>query len=212
MKKNFKASENVAKYDLQKFRRERSLTQIQLAKALGVSQGFLSGMETGRNPFPEERRKNFAEAFPDVDLEAYLLPEKELVKGTTTEYEDLEAARNGVQKMVREVRVETGESKREDAAEKEKAAHRRSPEFKKYLDAVTFIFDSNNPDFELPTMKERLADLLEENDNLSKWNDELREKADGLRDQLDESRNELFKTQQEVIRLQRLLLKNKIDF
>ncbi len=202
----------MAKYDLQKFRRERSLTQIQLAKALGVSQGFLSGMETGRNPFPEERRKNFAEAFPDVDLEAYLLPEKEPVKVTTAEYEDIEAARDGVRKMVREVRIETGETKREDAAEREKAAHRRSPEFQKYLEAVTYRFNSNDPDFELPTMREKHAELLEENDNLNKWNDELREKADSLRDQLDESRSELFKTQQEVIRLQRLLLKNKIDF
>lgn len=202
----------MAKYDLQKFRRERNLTQIQLAKALGVSQGFLSGMETGRNPFPEERRKNFATAFPDVDLEDYLLPEKEPVKVTVTEYEDLEAAREGVHKKVKEVRYETGEIRRQDAEEKEKAAHRHSPEFTKYLDAVTYRFNSNDPDFEVPTMRERLAEILEENDNLSKWNDELRAKADSLRDQLDESRSELFKTQQEVIRLQRLLLKNKIDF
>lgn len=202
----------MAKYDLQKFRRERSLTQIQLAKALGVSQGFLSGMETGRNPFPEERRKNFAEAFPDVDLEDYRLPEKEPVTVTTTLHEDIEAAREGIQKIVREIRNETEDDKREDAAEQEKAAHRRSPEFKKYLDAVTYLFRSNNPDFELSTMKETLAELLEENDNLHKWNDELRAKADGLRESLDESRNELFKMQQEVIRLQRLLLKHRIEF
>lgn len=202
----------MAKYDLQKFRRERNLTQIQLAKALGVSQGFLSGMETGRNPFPEERRKNFSDAFPDVDLEDYLLPEKEPVKVTVTEYEDAEAASEGVHKMVKEIRVVDGETKREYAQEQEKAAHRRSPEFKKYLEAVTFRFDSNDPDFEMPTMRERIAEILEENDNLSKWNDELRAKADTLRDQLDESRSELFKTQQEVIRLQRLLLKNKIEF
>lgn len=202
----------MAKYDLQKFRRERNLTQIQLAKALGVSQGFLSGMETGRNPFPEERRKNFSDAFPDVDLEEYLLPEKEPVKVTVTEYEDAEAANEGVQKIVKEIRVVDGETKREYAQEHEQAAHRRSPEFKKYLEAVTFRFDSNDPDFEMPTMRERLAEILEENDNLGKWNDELRAKTDTLRDQLDESRNELFKTQQEVIRLQRLLLKNKIEF
>lgn len=188
------------------------MTQIQLAKALGVSQGFLSGMETGRNPFPEERRKNFAEAFPDVDLEDYRLPEKEPVTITTTKYEDIEAAREGIQKVVREIRYENGESRREEAAEQEKAAHRRSPEFQKYLDAVTYRFHSKNPDFELPTMRETLAELLEQNDNLIKWNDELRAKADGLRESLDESRNELFKMQQEVIRLQRLLLKNNIDF
>ena len=202
----------MAKYDLQKFRRERNLTQIQLAKALGVSQGFLSGMETGRNPFPEERMRNFSEAFPDVDLEDYRLPEKEPVKVTVTEYEDAESARVGEQKVVKEIRVANGETSRENVAEKEKAAHRRSPEFQKYLEAVTFRFDSNDPDFEMPTMRERLAEILEENDNLSKWNDELRAKADTLRDQLDESRNELFKTQQEVIRLQRLLIKNNVEF
>ena len=61
----------MARYDLARFRREHCLTQKQLAEALSVTQGFLSSVENGRTPFPEERRKDFEKAFPGVNLNDY---------------------------------------------------------------------------------------------------------------------------------------------
>lgn len=61
----------MARYDLARFRRDQGITQKQLADILQVTQGFMSSVENGRNPFPEERRKLFDEAFPTVDLERY---------------------------------------------------------------------------------------------------------------------------------------------
>lgn len=58
-------------YDLTKFRRDFNLTQKQLAEALNVTQGFLSSVENGYTPFPEERRKDLESQFPDVDLNDY---------------------------------------------------------------------------------------------------------------------------------------------
>lgn len=208
----------MAKYDLQKFRRERNMTQIQLAKALGVSQGFLSGMETGRNPFPDERRKNFTEAFPDVDLEAYLLPDKEPVKVVETIYEDEEAAREGINQRIHHVFTESAQKRRETEQEYEKLEHLKSPEFNKYLEQVVFRF-GENIDVDVPSIREAIAEVLEESDNNRKWNEELRdkndtlrEKADGLREQLDKTRDDLFQAQQEIIRLKELLLSNQIKY
>lgn len=61
----------MAQYDLKRLRRDKGLTQQELAKRLNISQGFLSSVESGRNPFPDERVDDLQSLFPDLILENY---------------------------------------------------------------------------------------------------------------------------------------------
>lgn len=61
----------MAQYDLKRLRKEKGLTQQELAKRLNLSQGFLSSVESGRNPFPDERVDELQSLFPDLSLENY---------------------------------------------------------------------------------------------------------------------------------------------
>lgn len=63
----------MAKYDIKKLRQESKMRQQDLAKALGVSQGFLSSIENGKNLFPYDRIDLLQRAFPDKDIEKYEL-------------------------------------------------------------------------------------------------------------------------------------------
>ena len=61
----------MAKYDIKTLRSEFGITQKELADRLNISQGFLSSVESGRNPFPDERVADLQAIFPEVNLEEY---------------------------------------------------------------------------------------------------------------------------------------------
>ena len=61
----------MARYDLPRLRKTLNMTQKELAGLLKVSQGFLSSVENGRNPFPEDRVDDLQGVFPDEDLSDY---------------------------------------------------------------------------------------------------------------------------------------------
>lgn len=65
----------MARYRLLELRKEHGKTQKQLAHDLGITQGFLSSVENGRNPFPDERVEDLRKLFPGVDLTEYEIPE-----------------------------------------------------------------------------------------------------------------------------------------
>lgn len=61
----------MARIDLPRLRKTKQMTQRQLAEALGLSQGFMSSVESGRNPFPDERLDDLQKIFPNEDFEQY---------------------------------------------------------------------------------------------------------------------------------------------
>ncbi len=63
----------MARYDLPKLRKTLKMTQSQLARMLKISQGFLSSVENGRNPFPDDRVDDLKKIFPDENLAEYEL-------------------------------------------------------------------------------------------------------------------------------------------
>lgn len=63
----------MPRYNIANLRKDAGMTQQELARRLNLSQGFLSSVETGRNPFPTERIDDLKNIFPDIDLENYLL-------------------------------------------------------------------------------------------------------------------------------------------
>lgn len=61
----------MARYDLPRLRKTLNMTQKELAGLLKVSQGFLSSVENGRNPFPDDRVDDLQGVFPKEDLSDY---------------------------------------------------------------------------------------------------------------------------------------------
>lgn len=68
----------MARYDIARFRREHKITQKEFANKLGISQGFLSSVENGRNPFPSERVEDLEKNYPDINWEDYELTEEDV--------------------------------------------------------------------------------------------------------------------------------------
>lgn len=66
----------MARYDLPRLRKTLQMTQSKLAQLLQISQGFLSSVENGRNPFPDERVDDLQKIFPNEDLSDYEVTEQ----------------------------------------------------------------------------------------------------------------------------------------
>lgn len=65
----------MARYDFKRLRKENKIKQSEICDAVGVTQGFFSSVENGRNPFPEDRVSRLHQAFPKVDFEKYRIAE-----------------------------------------------------------------------------------------------------------------------------------------
>ena len=61
----------MARYDLPRLRKTHNMTQSELARLLKISQGFLSSVEKGKNPFPDDRIDDLQSIFPEIDLSEY---------------------------------------------------------------------------------------------------------------------------------------------
>lgn len=72
-------------FDLKKFRAEKKLTQKQLAHVLGVEQSFLSNVERGVSPFPDNQIETLAHHYGD--LSSYITNKNKSEKVDTTSRE-----------------------------------------------------------------------------------------------------------------------------
>lgn len=61
----------MARFDLARLRKTLKITQKELAETLNITQGFLSSVENGRNPFPDDRVDDLRKAYPQIDLSDY---------------------------------------------------------------------------------------------------------------------------------------------
>lgn len=64
----------MPRYDFKRLRRENKITQGEICAAVGITQGFFSSVENGRNLFPEAKVDKLKESFPDINFEQYRLP------------------------------------------------------------------------------------------------------------------------------------------
>lgn len=154
----------MARYRLLELRKEHGKTQKQLAHDLGITQGFLSSVENGRNPFPDERVEDLRKAFPGVDLTEYEVPEEEYPRYLETV---------GSNNRFSEVRINDPETLRQMLEMLERV--NRDTEKEK-----------NGDD-------EEIKRLREENARLSRQLDEQRAKYDDCRDREIELRDELWR-------------------
>ena len=198
----------MAKYDLAKFRRDHGLTQKQLAEALNVTQGFLSSVENGRTPFPEERKKDFELKFPEVDLEDYRSIDDyaEEIKEMDGEerQEFLDQFNSMLRNLVKKTIEKTGIPE-EYVDECFKNISRESDD-----DEKENVAETDQPVEEEPSTPMVDLDLGSSKTSLQLEKATLQEKNDELRDKLHEARTTIFNLQNEILRLKSILIEHKI--
>lgn len=85
--------------DLQKIRGEQKLTQLRLAELTGYPQGFISQIERGKSPAPEQFVRKVQEVLGIDDLEPYLIPD-EIDLAKEQQIAELEEAKNEERQIV----------------------------------------------------------------------------------------------------------------
>lgn len=154
----------MARYRLLELRKEHGKTQKKLAEELGITQGFLSSVENGRNPFPDERVEDLRKAFPGVDLTEYEVGEDDYPRYLET---------IGSNNKFSEVRINDPETLRQ---------------MLELLERVNRDTDkAKNSD------EDEIKRLREENARLSRQLDEQRTKYDECRDRELELNREIWR-------------------
>ena len=68
-KKNIRniLEETIMSFDLKKFRKEKRLSQKELANILGIGQSFVSQIENGKDPMPETLKQKLISTFGEIE-------------------------------------------------------------------------------------------------------------------------------------------------
>lgn len=68
----------MKKFQLTRFRKDQKMSQKDLAKALCITQGFLSSIENGRSPLPQGKLDMLVELFDVKNINDYMVDDGEL--------------------------------------------------------------------------------------------------------------------------------------
>ena len=152
----------MARYDLPKLRKTLQMTQSQLARLLQISQGFLSSVENGRNPFPDERVDDLQKIFPNEDLSDYEVAEQKALSSigsdnlfSQVQVNDPETLKALMEYMNRRTREET------EAAQEYSNACTQYQE--RILSLTTELENTRKEKYEYLEEVYRLRDLLRAN-------------------------------------------------
>ena len=188
----------MAKYDLTKFRQDVRLTQKELANILHITQGFMSSIETGRNQFPRERRVLIEEAFPEYNLDDYLIEEEYSEKSV----KDRRALGrlSDLLKRLHDIAYFEDEGEDEDnTSEKSIKERRKSLIHAEFFRRHQELFDEDDDD------EDEDEDKKSDTSNPSVAS--LLNTITELNDKLYDARNKIYELQQENLTLKKLLSK-----
>ncbi|MDE6006598.1 MAG: helix-turn-helix transcriptional regulator [Muribaculaceae bacterium] len=152
----------MARYDLPKLRKTLNMTQKELARLLNVTQGFLSSVENGRNPFPDDRVDDLQSVFPDVDLSDYEVsnPAVQTTIGSGNSQSDITVNDPATLKAMMQIIRETNK----DEQQVVEGASSRLFEMQDRIMALTDELEKTRKEkYELKDEIFRLQDLLREN-------------------------------------------------
>lgn len=165
----------MAQYDLKRLRKEKGLTQQELAKSLNLSQGHLSTIESGRNPFPDERVDDLQALFPDLQLEDYenvkVSKETNIQIGTNNKSSD--------------VRINQSDSTDKLMSMLQTQIEDKNKEREEWVHELEYIRTLNEM-------------FKEQNDKLDHRNEKLAERYDRVVDELETTRKKLFEAREEI--------------
>lgn len=156
----------MPRIDIARLRKDRSMSQSELARLLQVTQSFLSAIENGKSPLPPEKEGKLLEIFGLNDLSEYTVDVAANPDNSVKKLDDLTDSDLFNQLMSR---FHQQAHSREDS-HNHRGHHRR-----------------------IEQLEETLASMMIRNDNLMERNDKLSADNDALRQEVDNLRQELFR-------------------
>lgn len=160
----------MPRFDIARLRKEKGMSQGELAQHLQMTQSFLSAIENGKSPLPFDKEEKLCEIFEIENLNDYVLDRKSAAQEPSiTEMTDSDLFNQLLSRFHRQAHSAESEHHHHDH-------HQKIDDLQKKLDAT---FD-------------RIEALLIRNDRLSADNDRLREQIDDYRIEIDRLRKELF--------------------
>ena len=154
----------MARYNLLKLRKTLGLTQQELAKRLNLSQGFLSSVESGRNPFPDDRVEDLQAIFPNENLDNYLIQKssgRSIAIGNNNKSSDIRINDpESLKALLSIIRSESLDVKTSDDKTDEQQSRGVGVPFDKLIEQNSKLQD------ELMKSQKRVMELLEENAKL----------------------------------------------
>ena len=159
----------MPRYDIARLRKEKGMSQSELASRLQITQSFLSAIENGKSPLPIEKEDMLCEIFNISDLNSLIIkPCKAAEQASNlTEMTDSDLFNQLLNRFHKHAHSEESEHHHHDH-------HQKIKDLEQKLDS----------------MLDRIDSLLQRNDNLSADNDRLRAQIDNYRLEIDRLRKE----------------------
>ena len=167
----------MSRFDISRLRKEKGMSQSELANLLQITQSFLSAIENGKSPLPIEKEEKLCEIFKLESLEDYQVPKRETEsKKQIDEMTDSDLFNQLLNRFHRQAHSAEGDHHHHDHHEEIEALKVRIEDLFTRNDVLFASYQS----------------LMQRNDSLSADNDKLRTEIDRYRKEIDNLREEIF--------------------
>lgn len=175
----------MSRFDISRLRKEKGMSQGELAARLQMTQSFLSAIENGKSPLPIEKEEKLCEVFNLKDLSAYVINRREdHEERKLTEMTDSDLFNQLLSRF----------HKQAHSGEDEAHHHDHHARIDELQEEVSELYARNQLLLERnDAMMKRNDSLMERNDRLSIDNDRLRAEIDNYRSEIDSLREQIFK-------------------
>ncbi|MCH5226917.1 MAG: helix-turn-helix domain-containing protein [Muribaculaceae bacterium] len=168
----------MPRYDISRLRKEKGMSQSELANLLQMTQSFLSAIENGKSPLPVEKEEKLCEIFSIPDLNAYIVGKRsEGQDKGLTEMTDSDLFNQLLSRFHKQAHSEESEHHHRDH-------HQRIEELE---EKVERLFNRNDA-------------LMQRNDFLSDVNDRLRNEIDSYRLEIEKLRDENYSLRKQLLK------------
>lgn len=160
----------MSRFDIARLRKEKGMSQGELAARLQMTQSFLSAIENGKSPLPVEKEEKLREIFLLDDLNDYRIGKGAKTDTKITEMTDSDLFNQLLSRFHHQAHSKEGSHHHHDH-------HEEIEELKARLDALFLRNDA----------------LMARNDRLSADNDNLRREIDSYRATIESLREEIYR-------------------
>lgn len=167
----------MPRYDITRLRKDKGMSQGELANQLQITQSFLSAIENGKSPLPIEKEGKLCEVFGLSNLSAYILDKKQDGDDKKlTEMTDSDLFNQLLSRFHKQAHSEETEHHHHDH-------HQRIEELQQKVES---LFNRNEA-------------MMLRNDALSSANDKLRSEIDTYRQEIEKLRKENYELRKKLI-------------
>lgn len=160
----------MPRYDISRLRKEKCMSQSELANYLQMTQSFLSAIENGKSPLPIEKEEKLCEVFQLKDLNDYIIDRKgDPSEKKITDMTDSDLFNQLLSRFHKQAHSAESEHHHHDHHQK--------------IDDLQLKLD---------TLFSRVDALMTRNDNLTAENDRLRAEIDTYRKEIESLRQENY--------------------